>query len=40
VTAVVVGPRRPEQLDTALAALDITLSPSERDELSRLFPSS
>ena len=37
VTAVVVGPRRPEQLDTALAAMELLLSPQERDELSRLF---
>jgi aryl-alcohol dehydrogenase-like predicted oxidoreductase len=39
VTAVVVGPRRPEQLETALAALEINLSLQERDELSSLFPS-
>ena len=31
VTAVVVGPRRPEQLEPALAALDLQLSASERD---------
>jgi len=37
VTAVVVGPRRPEQLDTALAALELPLSLQERDELSKLF---
>ncbi len=37
VTAVVVGPRRPEQLDTALAALEVRLSPQERDELAGLF---
>jgi aryl-alcohol dehydrogenase-like predicted oxidoreductase len=37
VTAVVVGPRRPEQLGTALAALELPLSPPERDELSALF---
>jgi aryl-alcohol dehydrogenase-like predicted oxidoreductase len=37
VTAVVVGPRRPEQLDTALDALKLPLSLRERDELSRLF---
>jgi aryl-alcohol dehydrogenase-like predicted oxidoreductase len=37
VTAVVVGPRRPEQLDTALAALELPLSLQERDELSELF---
>jgi aryl-alcohol dehydrogenase-like predicted oxidoreductase len=37
VTAVVVGPRRPEQLETALAALDQPLSLQERDELAKLF---
>jgi aryl-alcohol dehydrogenase-like predicted oxidoreductase len=37
VTAVVVGPRRPEQLETALAALELPLSLQERDELSKLF---
>jgi aryl-alcohol dehydrogenase-like predicted oxidoreductase len=37
VTAVVVGPRRPEQLDPALAALDFPLSLQERDELAKLF---
>ena len=37
VTAVVVGPRRPEQLDQALGSLDIRLSPEERDELAGLF---
>ena len=37
VTAVVVGPRRPEQLDTALAALELPLSLRECDELSNLF---
>ena len=39
VTAVVVGPRRPEQLDANLTALELQLSPDERDELSKLFPS-
>jgi len=34
VTAVLVGPRRPAQLDPALAALDLTV---DRDELTRLF---
>ena len=38
VTAVVVGPRRPEHLDPAVAALDIDLSDAERDELASLFP--
>jgi aryl-alcohol dehydrogenase-like predicted oxidoreductase len=37
VTAVVVGPRRPAQLETALAALEQSLSPHERDELAKLF---
>jgi 1-deoxyxylulose-5-phosphate synthase len=37
VTAVVVGPRRPEQLRAALAALDLLLSESERDELAAVF---
>jgi aryl-alcohol dehydrogenase-like predicted oxidoreductase len=37
VTAVVIGPRRPAHLEPALAALDLDLSPSERDELAELF---
>jgi len=37
VTAVVVGPRRPEQLATAVAATGLELSASERDELAGLF---
>jgi aryl-alcohol dehydrogenase-like predicted oxidoreductase len=37
VTAVVVGPRRPEHLQPALAALQQPLSEADRDELSRLF---
>jgi aryl-alcohol dehydrogenase-like predicted oxidoreductase len=37
VTAVVVGPRRPEQLDSALAALELPLSTQERGELAELF---
>jgi aryl-alcohol dehydrogenase-like predicted oxidoreductase len=37
VTAVVVGPRRPEQLEPALAAVELRLSPQERDELAELF---
>ena len=37
VTAVVVGPRRPEQLRPALEALDLQLSPSEREQLTALF---
>jgi aryl-alcohol dehydrogenase-like predicted oxidoreductase len=38
VAAVVVGPRRPEHLDPAFAALELRLSPEERDELASLFP--
>ena len=38
VTAVVVGPRRPAHLGPALAALGVTLSADERDELASLFP--
>jgi aryl-alcohol dehydrogenase-like predicted oxidoreductase len=38
VTAVVIGPRRPEHLEPARAALDIHLSDAERDELASLFP--
>src|ERR671935_167506 len=37
VTAVVVGPRRPEHLAPALAALELRLSPQERNELAELF---
>jgi aryl-alcohol dehydrogenase-like predicted oxidoreductase len=37
VTAAVVGPRRPEQLEPALAALELRLSPQERDALAGLF---
>lgn len=37
VTAVVIGPRRPEQLRPALDALALELSPPECDELSALF---
>jgi aryl-alcohol dehydrogenase-like predicted oxidoreductase len=37
--SIVVGPRRPEQLAPALAALDRPLSASAREELSALFPS-
>jgi aryl-alcohol dehydrogenase-like predicted oxidoreductase len=38
VTAVVVGPRRPDQLDQALAAVALDLSPAERDGLAEIFP--
>ena len=37
VTAVVVGPRRPEQLEAALGGLELRLSVEERDELAALF---
>jgi len=37
VTAVVVGPRRPDHLEPALAALSIGLDESERDALAGLF---
>ena len=37
VTSVIVGPRRPEQLDAALNAAAIQLSEDERDELAELF---
>jgi aryl-alcohol dehydrogenase-like predicted oxidoreductase len=38
VTAVVAGPRRPEHLEPAFAALDLQLSLDQRDELASLFP--
>jgi aryl-alcohol dehydrogenase-like predicted oxidoreductase len=38
IAAVVTGPRRPEHLDPALAALEVELSPAERDELASFFP--
>jgi len=37
VTAVVVGPRRPAQLQPALDALELDLAPPERDQLTALF---
>jgi aryl-alcohol dehydrogenase-like predicted oxidoreductase len=37
VTAVVVGPRRPEHLEPARRALELPLGETERDELARLF---
>jgi aryl-alcohol dehydrogenase-like predicted oxidoreductase len=37
VTAVVVGPRRPEHLQPALRALDLGLTPDEADEVASLF---
>ncbi len=40
ITAVIVGPGRPAHLEPALAALAAPLSPDEREELGRLFPSS
>ena len=38
VTAVVVGPRTPKQLEPAVRALDLQLSTAEADELAALFP--
>jgi aryl-alcohol dehydrogenase-like predicted oxidoreductase len=37
VTALVVGPRNPKQLDSALEALSLPLAPAERAELAGLF---
>jgi 1-deoxyxylulose-5-phosphate synthase len=37
VTAIVVGPRRPEQLDPALRALETPLTPEEAEQLDALF---
>ncbi|MGH3032343.1 MAG: hypothetical protein ACRDNE_16580 [Gaiellaceae bacterium] len=37
VTAAVVGPRRPEQLEPARAALSLELTADEREELGALF---
>jgi aryl-alcohol dehydrogenase-like predicted oxidoreductase len=37
VTALVVGPRSPRQLETALEALELPLAPDERDQLAELF---
>jgi aryl-alcohol dehydrogenase-like predicted oxidoreductase len=37
VDAVIVGPRRPEQLEPARRALGITLSPAERAEIAALL---
>ena len=38
VTAVILGARRPEHLEPARAALELELTPAERDELAELFP--
>jgi aryl-alcohol dehydrogenase-like predicted oxidoreductase len=38
VSGVVVGPRRPEQLEPSLAAGSLELTPDERDGLASLFP--
>ena len=38
VTAVILGPRSPRHLDPPRAALELELTPSERDELASLFP--
>jgi aryl-alcohol dehydrogenase-like predicted oxidoreductase len=37
VSAAIVGPRRPEHLAPALVALELQLSPTERDEIGSLF---
>jgi aryl-alcohol dehydrogenase-like predicted oxidoreductase len=37
VTSVIIGPRRPDQLESALNAVEIELSESERDKLAELF---
>jgi aryl-alcohol dehydrogenase-like predicted oxidoreductase len=34
----VIGPRRPEHLEPALAALELVLQDDARDELAELFP--
>jgi aryl-alcohol dehydrogenase-like predicted oxidoreductase len=38
VSSVVSGPRRPEHLQPPVAALEVDLSPAERDDLASLFP--
>jgi aryl-alcohol dehydrogenase-like predicted oxidoreductase len=38
ITAVVLGPRRPEHLEPGRRALDLELTPDERDQLASLFP--
>ena len=38
VTAVILGPRSPRHLEPARAALEVRLTPGERDELASLFP--
>jgi aryl-alcohol dehydrogenase-like predicted oxidoreductase len=38
VSSVIVGPRRPAHLEPALRALELRLTPAERDELTALFP--
>jgi aryl-alcohol dehydrogenase-like predicted oxidoreductase len=37
VTAPIVGPRKPDHLQPVREALQLKLSPSERDDLGRLF---
>jgi aryl-alcohol dehydrogenase-like predicted oxidoreductase len=37
ITAVIVGPRRPEQLEPAVRALELELNAAERAELAALF---
>jgi aryl-alcohol dehydrogenase-like predicted oxidoreductase len=38
VTSIIVGPRRPAHLEPAARALELELTPDERDELATLFP--
>jgi NDP-hexose C3-ketoreductase / dTDP-4-oxo-2-deoxy-alpha-D-pentos-2-ene 2,3-reductase len=38
VTAVILGPRSPRHLEPPRAALELQLTPGERDELASLFP--
>jgi aryl-alcohol dehydrogenase-like predicted oxidoreductase len=38
VTSVIVGPRRPEHLEPVRVALELALTPAERDELAGSFP--
>jgi len=38
VTAIVAGPRRPEHLEPALAALQLGLTPTDRERIGASFP--
>ena len=40
VTAILIGPRRPDQVDAAVAALELRLSQDERAELASFFDGS